>query len=313
MLAEDHEVNVAISKGQGTYQLIARHNVLLDDMKTQLDKLDKLDDDREKMLMSRSDYISATLDASAKADLAAHSYDSFASDKTLTTAIGTHNLTAKPMVKLGPSVHFSEDLELVKKCKSDVTSGIIPITLEGGVPNVEVLINGKVTETFIWDSGCTGVTLSAKTATALGLHPTDKDPVVVSTIADGSKVKEHLMMVDSIRIGSFTVEHVECIVPDGGSAGADLLGNEFQHHFQFKLDVNAATLQLTPIDARTEVAAAPRSVVIGVVPPSTQPSPPTQAPAAPAAPAPVAPTAAAAPPAAPPSSGCTPSNPDDCF
>jgi aspartyl protease family protein len=245
---EDHDINMAIARGDKSNQLIARHNLLLDEMQKQVEKLHAAEESRGKLLASRSDYITAALDAAQKADAAVHAYDAPRADKELLAAIDTFNLTAKPKVKLGPAATFSEDLAFVAQCKTDVTSGTIPVMIDGGVPTVEVLINGEVTQTMIWDSGASDVCLSAKTAALLGLHPGESDPTVEITIADGSKVKEHVMMLDSIRIGSFTVENVSCIVPPKGVAGADLLGNVFQRHFQFRLDVNNKTLQLSPLD-----------------------------------------------------------------
>jgi clan AA aspartic protease (TIGR02281 family) len=264
-----HDTDVRMAHGQNDNQTIGQHNLLIDQIKEQLNKLQDLTTAKDKLLVSRSDYITAALDASEKADVALHAYDVPRADKDLSVAIDKYNLTAKPKVKLGPSAYFNEDLELVKQCKADVTSGSIPITTDGGVPNVEVLLNGTFTQTFIWDSGATMVSLSAKTAKALDLHPTKSDPEVVMTIADGRHVKAHIMTLDSIRIGGFTVEHVECLVPPNGTEGADLLGNDFQHHFQFKLDIGKGTLQLTPLDSQ---AAATKTVSRYTVQPADKPS-----------------------------------------
>jgi hypothetical protein len=70
-------------------------------------------------------------------------------------------------------------------------------------------------------------------------------------------VKEYVKILDSIRIGAFTVKHVRCTIPSGTAEGADLLGNEFQHLFQFKLDINNQTLQLSPLDSQAVTIEAP--------------------------------------------------------
>jgi hypothetical protein len=268
---EMHDINVRLAKGEKDLPLLGRHDALAAEIVEELGKADDLFDARQKLLVSRSDYITAALDASSKADAALHAYDAPHADKDLAAAIDKFNLTAKPKVKLGPSAYFNEDLELVKKCKADVTSGTLQISTEGGVPRVEVLLNGTFNQTFIWDSGCTGVSLSAKTANALGLRPLPTDPIVESSIADGSRIQEHIKYLDSIRIGGFTVEHVACTIPPNGSRGVDLLGNEFQHHFQFKLDINNGTLQLTPLDEQ--------SATIAKLPASSGSPPPRQLPA----------------------------------
>lgn len=255
---EAHDIDVQIAKGNKSNQLVARYHLLLDEYAQLLAKIYAAEEARDKLLAPRSDYITAALDAADKADAAIHAYDGPKADRELAVAIDQYNLTARPKVKLGPSGSFDDDLKFVEQCRADVTSRTVPITLEGGVPNVDVLINGQVTERMIWDSGAANINLSAKTAKALGLHLTDKDPIVEISIADGSHVKEHLITVDSIRIGAFTVENVPCIVPPPGVEGSDLLGDEFQKHFEFKLDVNNQSLQLSPLDA---VAVEPRKPV----------------------------------------------------
>jgi hypothetical protein len=250
--AEDEirQTDRRLANDQNDVPTINRHNFLVDDIKEKTAKIKTLTEAKDKLMVSRSDYITAVLDASAKADAAAHAYDGPHADKDLAAVIEKYNLTAKPKVKLGPSAYFTEDLAFVNQCKADVTSGTIPITTESGVPNVEGLINGKLDQKMIWDSGCTGITLSAKTAKALGLKPLDDDRIEEATIADGSHVKVHVKVLDSIRIGAFTVQHVLCAIPSAKAEGADLLGNEFQHLFQFKLDINSQTLQLSPLDTQ---------------------------------------------------------------
>jgi clan AA aspartic protease (TIGR02281 family) len=245
---EIRDVDARMTRSQRDNTLIDRHNALVDQINEQLRKVKELTDSKNKVLVSRSDYITAVLNAVEKADAAQNAYDAPHADKDLAAVIDKYNLTAKPKVKLGPSAYFNEDLKFINQCKADVSLGTIAITTDHGVPNVQVLINGQLTQVMIWDSGCTGITLSAKTARALGLRPSKEDQIEEAVIADGRHVKEHIKMLDSIRIGAFTVKNVECTIPPDGSEGADLLGNEFQHNFQFKLDINNQTLQLSPLD-----------------------------------------------------------------
>jgi hypothetical protein len=260
MRDRDHEISERVAKGDKSNQLVAEHNLLLDDIASLTDKIAAAEEARSNLLASRSDYITAALDAQQKADPASHAYNGLRTDKQLAAAIDKFNLTARPKVKLGPSGSFDDDLAFVAACNTEVTADTIPITLEGGVPNVEVLLNGQLAQRMIWDSGAAEITLSRKTAHQLGLRPTDKDPVIDLVIASGAHIKEHLMWLDSIRIGACTVEHVQCIVPPDDIEGADLLGDEFQKHFHFKLDVNNQTLQFTPLDA---AAVQKKKTVIG--------------------------------------------------
>jgi Concanavalin A-like lectin/glucanases superfamily/Aspartyl protease len=249
---EEHDIDVQIAAGKKTPELIARQNLLIDQMNSTRQDLYKLIEAREKLVVSKSDYITAALDASEKADAAVHAYDAPHADKELAAAIDQFNLTAKPKVKLGPSAYLKEDLDLVKQCKADVESGVVPVTADGGVPNVDVLINGKFTTRMVWDSGCGGVTLSAHTAKELGLHASSSDEIEEHSIADGSHIKVHVKQLEAIRIGPYTVENVRCTIPAEGTEGADLLGTPFQSCFQFKLDMANQILKLTPLFSSSE-------------------------------------------------------------
>jgi aspartyl protease family protein len=132
----------------------------------------------------------------------------------------------------------------------------IPVATNHGVPEVEVLLNGKVKQTMIWDSGATLVTLSAETAASLGIHPTSRDRTIRATLADGREVACKLVRLESIRVGPFTVQDVECAVPADGKGGTDLLGDAFQSHFMCKMDMRAGLLRLTPLTKQPETPGA---------------------------------------------------------
>lgn len=229
---------------------IGTHNALLSQMSLDESKSSELETQLHKLASSRSQYITSALDAADKAGAAAHIYDGPAKDAELATAIAQYNLTHKPAAKLGSSAYFAEDMAFVAACKKEVSSDVIPVTMRGGTPNVEVVINGTVTKTMIWDSGAAFVTLSAATAHDLKLHPTDQDPLVPLVTADGTKVQARMMTLGSIRIGSFTIEDVPCVVMPEAAKGDDLLGDTFQCNFQAKLNVTENTLQLTPLGTK---------------------------------------------------------------
>jgi hypothetical protein len=116
---------------------------------------------------------------------------------------------------------------------------------------VQAVLNGKVTDTMTWDSGADFVSLSAETGKALGIVPTDKDPTLEMSGADGRVFPAKQIVLDSIRLGGFTMRNVDCVLlPDTGDKPApDLLGDTFQSHFLSRLDQRTGQLQLTPIDS----------------------------------------------------------------
>ena len=263
-----------LAKHPDDNRFIGEHNsdltqVQMDRMKVaeQIEVLDKI-------AGTRTGYVTAVLDAGEVADASAHAYDAPAADAALAPALAQFNLTAKPKVRLGPTATFTDDLAFVAAAKKEVVSDAIPVTMAAEVPHVEVLLNGRVVKTMVWDSGASSVMLSAATAFDLGITPKADDPEAEFTIADGSRVKARIVTLDSIRIGAFTVPDVECILLPKGQAGADLLGGSFQHRFKARLDADAGTLQLTPIDTSITTTAAPKPAAAPVAqrPPRATPA-----------------------------------------
>ena len=232
-------------------QLVGQTNSLLAQIRGQRTVVDDLVARQSKVTGSRSAYITAALAAAGVADANAHAYDPLAADAALAAAVAQAN--AAPgggKVKLGPSPTFTDDLAFLAKCRREITSGTIPVTVADGVPMVEVLLNGTVRRTMIWDSGASVVSITAKTAHELGRDPGPDDPVVVGRLADGREVKERMIRLAAVRVGAFTVTDVECVVLPADVRQADeLLGGSFQHRFQCQLDTAAGTLRLTPLDA----------------------------------------------------------------
>jgi hypothetical protein len=99
------------------------------------------------------------------------------------------------------------------------------------------------------------VCLSAKTAADLGIKVKASDPTLETTVADGRKVESRLVTIQSIQLGPFTVQNVQCLIDDsGGDQSPDLLGGTFQNHFLCKLDAQAGILHLTPSDKSATVS-----------------------------------------------------------
>jgi clan AA aspartic protease (TIGR02281 family) len=203
---------------------------------------------------SRARYISLVMDIGTKAESVAAAYTALTHDSELTTAIAQVNQASQPPLRLGPTPAFLDDLKFVRKCAKDVISGTVPVekTRSIGGLHVQAVLNGKVTDTMVWDSGADVVVLSAATGRALGLTMTDRDPTIEAIVADGRTVKAKQILLDSIRLGGFTLRDVECdVMPDipGAPATDDLLGDTFQSHFLSRLDQRTGQLQLMPIDS----------------------------------------------------------------
>jgi len=203
---------------------------------------------------SRARHIGLVMDVGTKAESVVAAYAKLARDPELTRAIEQVNQTEQPPLRLGPSGEFLADLKFARQCAKEVVTGSVPVertNFIGGL-HVEAVLNGKLTDTMVWDSGADVVVLSAATGKALGLKPTDKDETVEATVADGRTVKARQIFLESIRVGAFTLHDVMCDLmidsPDAPPSD-DLLGDSFQSHFLSRLDQRTNRLQLTPIDS----------------------------------------------------------------
>ena len=263
---------LTLKRGSEKEELIEENNAMVSRIRRQTQLVDDLKTQEQSLTDSRSSYVDLVQDISDKADADAHAYDPLAKDADLLAAMKQYNQTARFKVKLGPTSQFLEDLAFAKKCRGEVTTADIALLPNQSTPMVQVVLNNTLTQTMVWDSGASLVSLSAETARKLGLKPTLKDRRVELTIANGKTVKAALMTLESVRVGSFTVSNVDCVVMPASDSGPDLLGNTFQQHFLARMDLGGGKLHLTPLDpaiAHDKPTTAP-SVNQPVAPPVVQ-------------------------------------------
>jgi clan AA aspartic protease (TIGR02281 family) len=273
--------NQVVVQANAVYDEIKQLERAIDAQKTTIENLLQQQQDHDGDLgKAQMAYINLAMDLGSKAETVAAAYDVLAKDTDLAAAVALANQTGH--VRLGPSGMFTANLQFVLQCAKEVAGAAVPVMRkpDSDEPYVQAVLNGKVTETMIWDSGATIVVLSSDTADALGIKLTDKDQTDEATVADGHTVKETIVTLDSIRVGGFTVDNVPCAILPPGEKAEDLLGDTFQGHFVVRLDQQNNLLQLSPADS---------SVIVGPVaetPPAPPPPSPGDSAAPPAAPAP---------------------------
>jgi clan AA aspartic protease (TIGR02281 family) len=171
----------------------------------------------------------------------------------MAAAIAAMNGTAPAAadrLEMGPSNLFALDAAFVRECQAQISSNVLPVEIRGGVPHLDVLVNGKATFNMVWDSGAGSVVLSHDMAKQAGLTPTDLDPEVKITVADGRTLSARRMRLASVRVGSLTAENVECtVLPPDAKGVTGLLGGTFQRNFVYSLDLQRRELHLTRLDA----------------------------------------------------------------
>jgi clan AA aspartic protease (TIGR02281 family) len=257
--ARFREVNDALNRTRDT---VDRNNLIgqINSLSSRIEQGQKVRDDKEKefkrFAVPRDDYVTATIAASNQMEAAMAKYEELAKDPEVTAALAKINATVKPPVKLGPSPQLAQEIQITRKARQTVDSAVIKVDVEHGVPRAPVELNGSVTEVMIIDSGASSLMLSWDVAQRCGLKPGKDDQRVEMTTADGAKRTGWWMKLDSVRLGQFTVNDVECSVMPPEVKGIDcLLGGTFMKNFVARMDLAAGELHLTQITGKTAKAA----------------------------------------------------------
>jgi clan AA aspartic protease (TIGR02281 family) len=227
-------------------QIIGKMNAL----RLQMDEAEKFKETSETKLHEvgaedRSKYIAQVLDLATKISDVQKSYADLSADSDVKTALDN----AKPKAHLGPSGVFVTTANLLKKWRADISSDSVPLDMQGTVPMVEVTLNGKITKSMVVDSGASMVALPADLAKQLGLIPGPNDPIIRFQQADGKIMEATKMQLESVRVGPFTVEKVDCaVLPPTAAAAEPLLGGTFLNNYIYKVDTDGAKLYLAQIN-----------------------------------------------------------------
>lgn len=130
------------------------------------------------------------------------------------------------------------------KCEEAGGEGMASFTAPPGASTfkAQVKLNGKVTGTFIVDTGATSVSISRSLADKLGLTAPTRE-VRVRTAA-GIKTAQ-LTSLDAVQTQGARARHVEAVIlEDFGEDG--LLGLSFLSRFEVQLDSRRRTITLRP-------------------------------------------------------------------
>ena len=99
----------------------------------------------------------------------------------------------------------------------------------------EVVLNSRVREYFVVDTGASFTLINWQTARELGLNINESTPFIPIFTAS-QLIFTPLVTLSSIRVGSAEVENVEVLIHNLPTASAGLLGNSFLSKFRVVLD-----------------------------------------------------------------------------
>jgi len=198
---------------------------------------------------AREAYVQFVLDMQSLVDSVTEKYQALAKDAEIEEALSVLGKAEGRTFSLGPSSSFASNVRRLERYLKSVKSERIDLREEANIFWVAVVFNGETTEELVLDTGASSISLPAKLAEKIGLKPSDSDPTVRVSLADGSVITAKAMTVERVRVGLFEVEDVPCIVLPADMTNAPaLLGGSFLNHFTYKIDAQATTLTLSRIE-----------------------------------------------------------------
>jgi aspartyl protease family protein len=235
-------------------QLVGAANANVSEMKLMMQGQEQskkeVDRIRQSANAAREKYVEQILKTRELADAVLEKYSTLAEDKEVQSALDEWNAAAKTKFKLAPSRMLKLHLKRLQALERTVISDKISLRRQGESYYVSVVINGQPAQELIVDSGANTVMLPYKIAQECGVSVDASSPDVTIGTANGGRSKAKLAMADTIRIGKFTANNVQCIVlgPEATNAPA-LLGMSFLNRYKFELNAQGSTLSMMEVTA----------------------------------------------------------------
>jgi aspartyl protease family protein len=186
----------------------------------------------------------------ARADAVPEKWTALAADEAVKAAVDAVNKALGTKFGLQPATSFAANSKQLKTMEEAVTSQAIKLDNETNSLWVNVTINDKHKQRMIVDSGANTLSIPDKLARDMGIKAEADGVPMRVVLADGRQVPALMIKLDSVRVGKFTVQDVECCVlgPDATDA-PPLLGMSFLGQFKFEVDANQAELKLLKVDS----------------------------------------------------------------
>jgi len=252
--AQYGQLNVQLANVRDTFsnnRLVGAINAVqaqMELLQTQKKQVEEQESEAQaKLSDARDAFLALVLKMREKADQLEASYDVVPEETG--DLLRKFNQVTGTEVKYGPSGIFAQNEKRLADFEKSVLSEAIPLRNESRTLWVDVTVNDKQRKEFVVDSGANLVTMPIAMAKELGLEPKPDDPVIMLSLANGSIVEGHQILIPELRVGKFIVNDVECAVlgPDAPNA-PPLLGMAFLGNFKFEINTATSTLIMMQIE-----------------------------------------------------------------
>jgi clan AA aspartic protease (TIGR02281 family) len=122
----------------------------------------------------------------------------------------------------------------------------VDLVQRGEVSTTEVVLNGRIKQHFIVDTGASFTVINREAAKELDITIDENTPFIPIATAS-SVIFNPLMTLRSIRVGGAEVENVDVLIHDMPSNSKGLLGNSFLNKFKVVLDTLNGKMTLYPM------------------------------------------------------------------
>jgi len=143
--------------------------------------------------------------------------------------------TRKPSKETSaPKAQEKPEASLAEKV-SEPEGMTVDLVRSGEVSFTEVVLNERIKQHFIVDTGASFTVISRETARELGVTIDENTPFIPIATAS-SVILSPLVTLKSLRVGKAGVENVDVLIHDLPGSSAGLLGNSFLSKFKVVLD-----------------------------------------------------------------------------
>ena len=207
---------------------------------------------RNNLNKAREEFVEQVLNLRTLADQITTAYETAADSPEIQAELKAMQDDSGKPVTLKPSAAVQASQKKLVELETSIQTERIKLRREGNTFYATVVVNGKHTQEMVVDTGASLIMLPYEVAVKMGLKPDGKDQQVLLTLADGSRITGYLKELESVRIGTFVAEKVQCAVLGPEAIAAEpLLGMSFLGEFQFHIDAADGTLGLTQIETDT--------------------------------------------------------------
>jgi clan AA aspartic protease (TIGR02281 family) len=131
--------------------------------------------------------------------------------------------------------------------KTSEPEGItVDLVRKGELSLAEVVLNGRIKQYFIVDTGASFTLINRVTAKELGITIDENTPYMPIFTAS-SLIFTPLVTLQSVRVGNAEVENVEALIYSMPGSGEGLLGNSFLNKFKVVIDSMNGKMTLYPM------------------------------------------------------------------